>query len=141
MKKPDVFATTSVLAGKFKGPAVFDSSPAGHSVGAERSDEPGNENCWEDVIDDDYHSQSGRPMTAKVTVEDNMRWDSGYRHGEDLPTAEQQLREPLDTGKVYTQDEIQALYPNGYVAGAPSLHSVQGSHYCFPEARPTRICG
>lgn len=70
-----------------------------------------------------------------------MREDNGWRQGEDMPVSLAALTEPDDAGKVYTQAEIAELYPNGYVAGAPSLHNPNGSSYRFPEARPKRICG
>lgn len=50
-------------------------------------------------------------------------------------------RYPADPGKVYTESQIAALYPEGYVSGAPSLHhaAIFGADYAGIEQRPPRI--
>ena len=116
---------------------VFDSSRAGDRVRGQRHDQPGDEwNCYMEKTD--YDTGVGDKARQKPS---HVREDRGHRSGEDLPTAEQQLREADDPGKVYNRAEIDALYPDGYAPGVPSIHPIEGSYYRFPEARPKRICG
>lgn len=50
-------------------------------------------------------------------------------------------RYPTDPGKVYTEAQIQALYPDGLVYGAPSIHhaAIFGADYTGIAPRPPRI--
>ncbi len=114
---------------------IFDMSRTGQQVSSQRYDQPGAENLGADP-EDRLFSHNGKTVSG-----DFAREDRGWREGDELPTAEAQLREPDDPGKTYTPAEIQALYPNGYAPGAPSIHNPTGPHYRFPEARPKRIYG
>lgn len=46
-----------------------------------------------------------------------------------------------DPGKVYTESQVQALYPEGYAPGAPSIHhaAIFGADYAGIAERPPRI--
>ena len=50
-------------------------------------------------------------------------------------------RYPSDPGKVYTADQIRALYPDGLTYGAPSIHhaAIFGADYAGITPRPARI--
>lgn len=50
-------------------------------------------------------------------------------------------RYPSDPGKVYTAEQISALYPNGATLGVPSIHyaAIFGADYAGIAERPARI--